>query len=81
MLNKFCVINQLPNIFYINARTVHVCVCVCLCMCVSVCVCLSVCRRQDLRNETSYCHASFASVKRFSWQVAQTAFQAYTTCV
>ena len=26
-----------------------------------------------------YCHTSFASVKRFSWRVAQTAFQAYAT--
>ena len=38
---------------------------------------VSVCPPRDLWNETSYRSASFAGVKRFSWRVAQTAFQAY----
>ena len=48
-----------------------------------VCVCLpvrlSVCPTRDLGNGTLYCPASFASVKSFSWRVAQAAFQAYMT--
>ena len=43
-----------------------------------VCVCVWPSPR-DLGNETSYRHTPFAGVKRFSWRVAQTAFQAYTT--
>ena len=46
---------------------------------VCVCVCLSVCHPCDLGNEMLYRHTSFASLKRFSWRVAQTAFQAYVT--
>ena len=43
----------------------------CVCLCVRVCVCPP----QDLENETSYRRTSFASVKGFSWRVAQTAFK------
>ena len=51
-----------------------------LCVCVCLCVCLSVCLPRDLRNVTLYHCASFTSIKRFSWQVAQTVFQAYMMC-
>ena len=42
-------------------------------------LCLSVWSLRDLENCTSYRRASFTSVKRFSWRVARTVFQAYTT--
>ena len=45
-----------------------------------LCVCLSVCPLRDLKNGTLYRRTSFAGVKRFSWQVAQTPFPAYTMC-
>ena len=57
------------RISYINVHTV------CVCLCVSVCVC----PLRDLRNGMSYCCTSFINAKRFSWWVAQTAFQAYKT--
>ena len=41
-------------------------------------LCVSVCLLQDLGNGRLYRCTSYAGLKRFSWPVAQTAFQAYT---